>query len=403
MIHSMIHCLSVAIFALGATVRAETNSEVLKKVWSVGARNSCTQEMRNQFNSKTLASLSASLSSESDIEALKTVLNPFLKSLNWSHTEFMTPSDESFFLFRSYKSSLNQQYPPAPKIINPGIQVGRDSQGFFAREVLDGFPAQKSGVLKGDRLIQWQNQPFTGTWGTQETTGPVVIERNHQLISFTTLSQSLNWNDAFLDAIKVSQKVIPIGNKRIGYVHLWTGVHQESADLLNEIVKKLSAQKIDGLILDLRGGYGGAWWEHLVPFFENDRNFFEAELTDGAGHSQKLIPDSFQNKDAFLGPMVVLINEGVRSGKEALAYQFKKSRRAKVIGTPTAGYFSAGGIFFSEQPVDYLLYLCVNQVTLDGNIIEGQGITPDIHVQFETNNPWQDSQLWKALELLSFL
>ncbi len=37
----------------------------------------------------------------------------------------------------------------------------------FVREVLNGFPAEKAGVLKNDRILKWQGLDFDGTWGTQ--------------------------------------------------------------------------------------------------------------------------------------------------------------------------------------------------------------------------------------------
>ncbi|MBK9206168.1 MAG: hypothetical protein IPL73_27910 [Candidatus Obscuribacter sp.] len=44
-------------------------------------------------------------------------------------------------------------------------------------------------------------------------------------------------------------------------------------------------------------------------------------------------------------PLVVLINEGSRSGKEIIAYALQKSKRAVLVGTNTAGYVVAGRLF----------------------------------------------------------
>ncbi len=117
---------------------------------------------------------------------------------------------------------------------------------------------------------------------------------------------------------------------------------------MKEIVERLAQQNIDGLILDIRGGYGGAWTEHLQPFFVDNAGFFEAEILDGEDKLQILPADEHHNPQAYTGPMAVLINEGVRSGKEAMAYQFKKSRRATLIGSKTAGYFFCGIFQFYE-------------------------------------------------------
>ena len=41
---------------------------------------------------------------------------------------------------------------PAPKLVNPGAQLGKDKNGYFVREVLDGFPAGVAGLKKKDRI-----------------------------------------------------------------------------------------------------------------------------------------------------------------------------------------------------------------------------------------------------------
>lgn len=123
---------------------------------------------------------------------------------------------------------------------------------------------------------------------------------------------------------------------------------------------------------------------------------------DGDDSKAILTPDAQSNPGSYLGRMAVLIDDGSRSGKEALAYQFKKSKRATLIGTSTPGYFSGGGLFFLDQPKDYFLYLCVRRDSkLDGVEIEGVGVAPHVFVPFDINNKWQDSQLDHAIDLLT--
>lgn len=96
--------------------------------------------------------------------------------------------------------------------------------------------------------------------------------------------------------------------------------------------------------------------------------------------------------------MVVLINEGVRSGKEALAYQFKKSNRATLIGTKTKGAFSAGRGIFNEEKQPYFLYLATAELLLDGNKIERSGISPTIQIPYPLQKSTAtDPQLEAAL------
>ena len=85
------------------------------------------------------------------------------------------------------------------------------------------------------------------------------------------------------------------------------------------------------------------------------------------------------------------------SGKEALAYQFKKSNRAILIGTNTEGAFSVGRGIFNKKELPYFLYLATGELLLDQNRIEGIGIPPDIYVPYPlTENNAEDPQLKEA-------
>ncbi len=390
-------------FAYSASVHAhtETNSEILTKIWETGRQKSCSPEMRSRFDRSSLLNVQTQVKSKFNRNALARALNPFLFSLGYSHTQFFSDQMESYYLFKGYYSQTHPSAPSAPLIVNPGIQVGSDDQGFFAREVLDGLPAKKR-ILKGDRLLLLDGKPFRGTWGVQaKQQASLRISRQGTLLDLILPLPVLNWSQAFQDATLKSIKTLTHRKRVIGYVRLWSGVHPDSASALWTAVSTLKAAHVEGLVLDLRGGYGGAFWEHLDPFFSDRKDFFEMSATDGDNQTVVMRAEPKSNPDAYLGPMVVLINEGSRSGKEALAYQFKKSKRAKLVGTSTPGYFSGGELFFLDQSSDYFLYLCVRRDSLlDGNPIEGIGIKPDVVAEFQHLGSDQDAQLKAALDLV---
>lgn len=98
-----------------------------------------------------------------------------------------------------------------------------------------------------------------------------------------------------------------------------------------------------------------------------------------------------------MGPLAVIINSGTRSGKESLAFQFKKGDRATLFGTTTAGAFTAGRGVFADRTADYILYLSVQELILDGTVIEGTGVTPDVVVPDDAR---RDGPLAAALDHL---
>ena len=78
-------------------------------------------------------------------------------------------------------------------------------------------------------------------------------------------------------------------------------------------------------------------------------------------------------------PVALLINARVRSGKETLVFGFKQLERGPVIGQPTAGAVTAGALRF--LPDHSLLYLAVGDVLVDGQRLEGKGVTPTLPVE----------------------
>lgn len=385
--------------SISAAELRETNQMVLEKIWSVARQESCTEDMRKAFSAEALHNLPAGVRSSFDRTILAEVLNPFLYSLGMSHTKFFSDTDEDYYFFKALGASVDHALPYPPAIITPGVQLGRDSAGYFVREVLDGFPAKKAGLLRGDRILQLDNAPFRGLWGRKKVAVSAEVERNRRKIEVDLELVSVNWSDAFLKATEKSVFTIETTNGNIGYVRLWTGAHAKSARLLKQIVTDLKPN-VRSLILDLRGGYGGAWWEHLNPFFPNSSTYFSAQFEHADGTTENLLPPRTTNSQHFDGPMVVLINEGVRSGKEALTFQFKKTKRAYLIGTKTPGYFSVGRFYFTDMSSDYAFYLCTKRATLDHIEIEGIGIDPDQEVEFSLDGPFQDSQIANAVDYL---
>jgi len=149
----------------------------------------------------------------------------------------------------------------------------------------------------------------------------------------------------------------------------------------------------EGLIIDLRHGFGGSpQREYLDPFLR----------TELQGTTIRSVARGKKNSSpiTYGGPIIVLTNDRTRSGKELLAYYFRKTGRATLLGERTGGYVSAG------RPIrvceDSLLYLCVAMMTVDGKPLDGAGIEPDIEVPFDVRfAAGQDIQLERAKEELA--
>lgn len=182
---------------------------------------------------------------------------------------------------------------------------------------------------------------------------------------------------AFLESTRSSVRVIELAGRRLGYVFMpcWTG--EAFQDLLTELLNDEPLRQCDGLILDLRGGWGGANPD-AIHLFGCDSPTLELIAREGQVTRLESEPPSINPDRQWRKPVVLLVDEGTRSGKEVFAYAFKKHRRGVVVGTRTAGAV-VGGKPFLLRGGD-LLIVATHDVRLDGLRLEGTGVQPDVVV-----------------------
>ncbi|MEM6707795.1 MAG: S41 family peptidase [Pseudomonadota bacterium] len=387
--------------ALAFNARAEeTPGAVFDRVWDA-ARESIYPHtlVASHFTEATRERLAQAAAAAPSVDALRPIINPFLDSLEVSHTRFYTAADLEYTFFRSLFSTRELD---APGVAHLGYQSG--AQPERVREVLDGLPAAVAGVRRGDRLLDERGEPIEQVVACRrpEATSRAyrfIIERGSQRLPVQMTCVEQNPNASMLTAMEASVRRLPLGERSVGYLHLWSGTHERILARYLELVDSLA--DTDALILDLRGGFGGAWYEYLDPFFPDRSEFYRFTVLDREG-SETFSADPVATHGFYDKPMVVLINEGVRSGKEALAYQFKKSR-ALVLGSTTAGFFSAGQGIFNEPDEPYFLYLSVAEFRLNDERIEGRGVTPSVTVPYpvdEAHHVTEDPQFKAAMEAL---
>ncbi len=274
--------------------------------------------------------------------------------------------------------------------------VGAARRVFVVRAILDGSPAARAGLRVGDRLLSAGGRPFStvGAWrGRAGKATPLLLERagiGRMTLVVTPVAQGPQ--TAFLEATRRSVRIISRGGKNLGYIHLWCMTHPAFQAVLEDALTRRFAQT-DGLILDLRDGFGG------TPFGWSDVLFrpaidFRMTLRDAAQTAN----GTMVIRTGYDKPLVLLINRGTRSSKEYFAYQIKKSGRGTLVGTTTAGAFLAA----SGEKVgsDGFLEFPISGLALDGIALEGRGVAPDILVEDNDAYSPRDTQLERATQVL---
>ena len=100
-------------------------------------------------------------------------------------------------------------------------------------------------------------------------------------------------------------------------------------------------------------------------------------------------------------PLAVIINNDSASASEMVAAFASERGLAKIVGTTTPGRLVASKPL--KLPDGYFLILPVGAyVTWDGRRLEGEGVKPDVHVEFsyEALHRRRDNQLESALEVV---
>ena len=206
-------------------------------------------------------------------------------------------------------------------------------------EPYEGFPAQKSGLMAGDKILE-----INGLSAKDKTTDEVSKALKGQPnTSVTLLIERKNRNSSFevtFDREKVSVASIPYSaqlEEGIGYIRLRSFTRNCSEELKKAIIELKKQQDLKGLILDLRGNPGGLLNESvdIVNLFVTQGE----EVVSTRGKIKSWDKTYIANKtplDIDL-PLAILINSSSASASEIVSGAIQDLDRGVVIGQRSYG------------------------------------------------------------------
>ena len=253
----------------------------------------------------------------------------------------------------------------------------------------------QAGVLLGDEIVSADDRPFRPVDSFRGKVGRPSRFRSAARPA-RRRSRSAYRRPIFTRtrcscaALKTSARVIATDKAQIGYVHVWSYASRRIQSALEDLISEGPLKDADALVWDLRGGWGGAQPQYLDLFNPRAPTMQIKDRNGATGFVDV----------KWRKPVAMLINEGTRSGKEVLAYGFKQYRLGELIGHRTEGAVLAATAFLIGD--DGLLLLAVEDVLVDGQRLEGVGVTPTIEVPFD----WRyaagaDPQLDRAVQVLA--
>ena len=336
-----------------------------------------------------------------DEQALRDVLAPLLAELHTSHTRFVTSAEPAFHDL----AAIFGLGPEFPSLFPDGV-VTRESigilgepfeDGYLVLGVLHGSPAEAAGLLAGDVILAADGAPFAPVAsfcgkGGQSVELSVRRRVDEPTRRFAVVPERVAPTDALLAAAEASMQVVTLGDRRVAYARVWSYADLRVHEALTAALTTGALSGADALVLDLRGGWGGANPAYLDLF---NASVPQLEMVDRAGRV-----NVFDGR--WRRPVVLLVDGGTRSGKEVLAHAFRRHGLGPVVGVRTAGAVTGGRAY----PVGdrSLLYLAVMDARVDGERLEGVGVEPDVRVPFtQAYAAGADPQRARALALAAEL
>lgn len=395
--------LAVASAAPPAPAPGKPAANALEEVASIVEQSFYSAARLKQVGwTAALARARASYARASDAAARTSALRELLAALGTSHTALYPRDDPGYWALASIFE------PALPRLCAkerlPELPVTRDDIGVFWKQVggewfvagvYAGGPAAKAGLKVGDQVLTAEGRPFSPVQSLAGKAGkPVALRvkraRDGAPLALEVTPRATRPQEEFRQASAESFRIVDHRGKRIAYVHVWAWTGSEIQQALLEMIARANAQAADGFILDLRDGWGGAWTHYLSVFFR------DAPVLESINREGKSQAFDYQIRK----PAVLLINGGTRSGKETIAYGAKKHNLARLVGERTAGAVTFGQPFCLSD--GSLLLLAVADARVDGERLEGRGVSPDIEVPFDIRySDGRDPQLDRALEVLS--
>ena len=258
---------------------------------------------------------------------MKTAIDEMLKSLD-PYTNYIPESE-----IEDFKFMTTGQYGGI------GAVITKRDNFVYISEPYEGFPAQKSGLMAGDKILKIDGVDAKGKTteevskvlkGQPNTEVQLLIERPYTNESF----------EVSFKRQKISVKSVPYFayiEEGIGYLKLRSFTRNCSKDVKNAIVDLQSDGDLNGLILDLRNNPGGLLNESvdIVNLFVKKGQ--EVVSTRGKIDSWDKVYNANKEPLNLDVPLVVLINQSSASASEIVSGAVQDLDRGVVIGQRSYG------------------------------------------------------------------
>lgn len=275
--------------------------------------------------------LKSELKDETKINSLlANGINAYLSVANDPHT-YIVP-------LAYYEEVLSQSESRIPHL---GFVARRVKGGAVVRKVFTDSPAARSGLRKGDRILEL-NGAAVSRLHSAEFAELIRGQSSGRLLLTIERAEQGKKTRRALEIIQGETKLISVESRvlqtpaRLGLLT----IHKFARETCQNVRKHLVAlieQSIEGLLLDLRDNPGGQVDEAACVtglFLEPGIAIFHTKYLDPLRNGEMYWSEGPQLYD---GPIAVLVNSGSASASEIVAGALKDLSRATLVGERTFG------------------------------------------------------------------
>ncbi len=308
-----------------------------KKDFKFKADSTLEREAREQVMKQMDRYFATKKTRETTDENFSTFVNAITNLMD-PHSTYFPPID-----LRSFNESMSGRF------FGIGAQLKEDDGRIKIASLVSGGPAWKSGELKeNDEIIkvgQGKNEPVDVTGYAVSDAVKLIrgAEKGSEVrLTVKRADGSIKVIVLIRDDIKLedtfAKSAIIKGDNKIGYIYLpefYADFERPngarcSADVAKEI-EKLKAEKVEGIILDLRGNGGGSLYDvvQMAGLFIEDGPICQVK---GRDEKANILRDKDKNV-LYDGPLAVMVDGTSASASEIFAAAIQDYKRGVIIGS----------------------------------------------------------------------